>query len=734
MDGTKNKMRVGVADGTYRVACRGCHGGCVHFLAVSDGQVTEVRPDPDAPLNRGHICPKGASVVEQMYHPDRLRYPMRRKGERGSGQWERISWDEAYDIIEEKLSAIREVYGAEAVCFLHGTGRHHNQYLRRFANVFGSPNLLSSGCVVCLAPRQFSGMITAGEFAGVDYYGVVKPAGILVWGANPAVSGADGELQWHIREAAANGTKLIVVDPFPTELNRKADLWLRLRPGTDGALAMGLLHVLMEEELCNQDFVANYSFGYDELRERCKAYPPQRTAEITDVPAQDIIRAARMLATIKPFSLEWGCAMEHNINAFQTCRAIFMLPLLTGNYDIPGGFVPDMRLLPPPNNLPHRLSQEQRNKVLSGGYPFGSGALAPQLRTHPQALFDAIELEKPYPVRALMVHANNTLLSMPDSNRVYQALKKLDFMVYMDLFMTPTAQLADLVLPAAFWPEVDHIFAMPEFAEQTVLCQHKLVQVGECKTDEDFYIELSQRMGLDFGCTSVGEVMGEQLDELKRRYPQFSDIDLETLAEKGYIGPERRYGRYLAEGFKTPSGRCELFSRRLEKLGIDPLPYYEEPPESPVSNPALAAEYPLTLTTGGRTQPYFISNNRQIRSLRRMHPFPLVRLHPDTALAHGILEGDWVWIETPRGCITQKAKLEPLQSPSVVNCELGWWYPEAGPPDYGWNESNANILTVMSAPHDPVMGSYQLRALLCRIRKNTECTIEERYFRSHYYE
>jgi anaerobic selenocysteine-containing dehydrogenase len=297
----------------------------------------------------------------------------------------------------------------------------------------------------------------------------------------------------------------------------------------------------------------------------------------------------------------------------------------------------------------------------------------------------------------------------------------------MDLFMNPTAELADVVLPAALWPEVDCLFAMPEFADQVLLSQRKCVQVGECKSDEEVILELCRRAGWNYGFTDQRDMLAGQLAELKRRRPEYESLSLEQLRQQGYLAPQRRYRRYQEQGFDTPTGKFELASTALEQAGLDPLPSWHEPPETPVAAPELNQTYPLVLTTGGRQQPFFISNNRQIRSLRKLAPFPLVRLHPDTARRYGIQEGDWVWIENQRGRITQKAKLEPKMDPRVVNCDFGWWYPEAGAPEYGWKESNANLLTSAAPPYDRYLGSYQLRALLCKVYPNPDCTIEQRY-------
>lgn len=700
----------------------------MHILTVENGRVTGVCPDPDGPLNHGRACVKGLSILEQMYHPDRITTPMRRLGPRGSGRWEPVSWEDAYDEMARKLGGFRKHYGPESIALISGTGRHHLSQFWRFANVLETPNATSAGALICLGPRKNAADLTAGHFGGVDYYGETKPAGLLVWGANPAISGADGELQFHIQDAVRAGTPLIVVDPKPNELTEKARLWLPLRPGTDGALAMGLLHILIEEGLYDQDFVTHYTHGFDQLAERCRKFDPDTAARITGLPAPRIREAARLIAGIKPLSLEWGCAIEQSVNAVQTCRAIFMIPALTGNYDIPGGFVESMEIAPTADILLDRLSPEQAGKCISGKYPLCDGTAAPKLFAHPYLTLDAIRTGQPYKIRAMIASANNTLLSMADSRHTYACLQELEYFVYMDFFRTPTAELADLFLPAALWPEIDSVYCMPEFGDVAALCMRKVAQVGQCRSDEEVFLELSRRMGLDYGAESQEEILNDILQELGRRRPEYAGMDFARFRELGWIAPRREYRRYRTHGFDTPTGKFELWSTILEKSGADPLPDWQEVPESPVSRPDMTGEFPLILTTGSRTQPFFISNNRQIRSLRRRHPFPLVSMNPSTGEKYGIRDGDWVFIETARGRITQKAHFLPEMREDTVSCEMGWWYPEAGAPDYDWDVSNANILTVGAPPHDPIGGAYPLRALLCRIAPNPDHSIEERYF------
>lgn len=711
----------------YKAACRGCHGGCMYLVTVENGVVTKVRPDPKGPLNQGRGCVKGMSIIEQMYHPDRLLTPRKRIGERGSGQWQDISWDEAYEIMVEKLSTLRETYGPECVSIISGTGRHHLAQFWRFGNVLETPNATSSGALICLGPRKNAGDFTAGHFSGVDYYGAVNPACILVWGANPLISGADGELQFHMRDHLKKGTPLVVIDPKPNELTEQAKIWLPLRPGTDGALALGLLNVIITEQLYDKEFVEQYTYGFEQLAERCREYDLPRVAEITGISREKILETARYLASVHPLSMEWGCAVEQSTNAFQTCRAIFMIPALLGNYDIPGGFVESMEIAPTADILLDRLSPEMAKKCISGPYPLNDGTLTSKLFAHPWLTLDAIKTGEPYKIRALISCANNTLISVPDSKHTMECLKELDFFVYMDFFMTPTAELADIVLPAALWPEVDSVFCMPEFGDVAALCMRKCVQVGECKSDEDFFLELTTKMGLDYGATTQEEILNQSLAELGRRRPEYAGVDMERFKELGYIAPKRTYETYKKRGFDTETGKFELYSPRLARGGADPLPSWHEVPESPVSRPELIGEYPLILTTGSRTQPYFISNNRQIKSLRRQHPFPLVSMAPATAEKYGLLEGEWAFIETERGRITQKVTLLSDMPENVVSCEMGWWYPEEETPGHGWEESNANILTVGNGRCDEVGGAYQLRALLCKVYPNPDCSIETRY-------
>lgn len=709
----------------YKTACHICHGSCIAEVTVEDGRVTTIRPDPDGIMNKGRMCPKGLFSKELIYNPDRLLYPMKRTGERGDGKYTRISWDEAYDIIAENLLAIEKKYGMEAVAIAQGTGRHHLPYTARFANAIGTPNWFEPGSAQCFFPRIHGGAMTFGYMPAADYYSEVNPSVMLVWGCNPSVSGADAESRYCFLDALKKGTRLVVVDPCINNLEPYADHWLRLRPGTDAALALGMLHVILSEDLYDHAFVESWCYGFDALRERVREYPPELAAEICGLTADEIRAAARYVARADTVAMEWGCAIEHTPNAFQTVRAIALLLAVTGNIDKKGTMIENMHVLDEPELLEDHLGDAQRKKRLGESYKMLAGAHKPFSSAHIPTAFEAMRTGKPYPVRALMLCGNNGLIGFADSQKTLETWMGLDFICCQDMFLTPSALLADVILPVCSWLEVDSLTASPGGADHAILCQQAVVPpVGECKTDETIFMELCARLGKDWGAKNLDEILDRRLDRL-RTFPGYEDYTLKKLRETGWAAVPIEYEQYkrrAARGekaFNTPSGKVELYSLSMEAFGFDPLPFYSEPPESPVSRPDLAEDYPLVLTTGTRINAFFLSEQRQMPSLRRMNPVPLATLHPETAAKYGVKDGQWIFIETPRGRITQKARVTDKMRPGVVNCQIGWWFPEAkDKPYFGAFEVGANVLTTMDPPFDPCMGTYQLRGLLCRIYPN----------------
>ena len=699
-----------VRDGVYKSACRMCHGGCGALLHVEDGRVNRLEGDPENPMNRGKLCALGAASLEQVYNPRRLKFPMRRKGRRGEGRWERISWDEAYDEIAERIRDAGKQNGPESVWVGTGTGRHHFGYVSRFANAIGTPNWCEPGTAQCFRPRVHGSIITMGQLPICTYTNDVMPELILFWGHNPIYSGPDGELGFGVRQALARKPKTIVVDPRRTMLAKRADLWLQIRPGTDDALALAMLHTILEEGLEDRAFVERWTYGFDALAQRVRDYSPEWAEPITWIPAEKIRAAARMFAEIKPSMLEWGCAMEHTPNCFQTIRALLCLPSITGNIDQPGSWAFGMMAVAPLPQLFDTMPEDQQRKRL--GYDefkvlSAEGAQLPS--AHIPTIFKAIRTGDPYPVRTGLVFGNNALSTYGDVRTVYETLAALDYLMVAELYMTPTAELADLVLPVSSWMEVDALPAVPFYGQNVILAQQKVVQVGECVQDEVIMTEICRRLGTPFGQESPEEVYDFMLDAKL-------GLTFQELKRKGFVQPEFRYRKYEENGFATPTGKIELYSTRMEEMGYDPLPYFEEPPESPVSTPEVATEYPYILITGARIPMFFQSEFRQMPTLRRGRPQPECEIHPDTAAELGVVEGEWVAVETLRGQCRQKVRIFDGIDPRVIHVQHGWWFPEdEGGPDHGIWRSNANTLTSMEPPYCPSMGTYQLRALLCRV-------------------
>lgn len=677
---------------------------------MEKGRLIKVRGDSESPLSKGWMCIKGRSTPEIAYHPSRLTEPLRRIGSKDHSEWEKASWDEVLDEIASKIDAIRKKSGPEAIAIGQGTGRHHYLHVVRFANALGTPNWYEPGLAQCFIPRITVSHLTYGDFVVGDYYGQVPPRCIVFWGHNPLVTGPDGELSFVVRRALAQGAKGIAIDPRCSETGKKCALWLPIRPGTDAALALAMIHVLIREKIFDQEFVERWTIGFEALKAHIAPFTPEWAEAITSIPAKDIVEATRVYATHKPAILEWGVAIEQSTNSLQTVRAIALLRALTGNIDIPGGDILGMNVVQAYPTLKEKLPKEMLKKRLGADqYKLLGGWRAWMPSAHIPTLFKAMRTGEPYRIRALLIFGNNPLMTVANAKEVYHSLKQLDLLVVSELFMTPTAALADYVLPAASWPEVDQVIAYPLVAGNVAMAQQKVIQVGQCRQDEWMMDELSKRLNLPGSEESFENIMDYQLRPLGTAF--------QDLKRQGFVYPPHQYKKYEKDGFRTPSKKVELYSKSLERMGYDPLPTYKEPPESPFASPELAEKFPYVLTTGSRRLEFFHSEHRQVESLRRRRPDPLVEIHPKTAMNHHIEQSDWVIVSSPRGSIRLKALLTEDIHPYVINVDHGWWFPEKGGPDFGFLESNANVLTSNDPPYDPAFGSYQLRGLLCHIQK-----------------
>ncbi len=675
------------------------------FVHLRDGVITKIEGDPECPANHGSLCSKGLAFTELVYHPDRLKHPMKRAGERGAGKWEQISWDEALDTIATKLRTVKEESGAEAVALGYGTGRNYEAYLYRFANFFGTPNVITAGHM-CYGPRIAATSITCGRVPVCDYEN--DPKCVMVWGNNVVWTNPDEYKGENLVAVLKKGAKLIVIDPRLTWLASRADIWLQLRPGTDTALALGFAKVIIDEALWDKEFVEKYIHGWDRFVERVNEYPVERVAEITWVPADKIRAAARLYAATRPACIQWGVAIEQTINSTDNNRILTDLMAITGNLDVPGGnafFVP-APVMSIGEFAGHRQLPAEQNAKRLGGSTY---KLADRISiVTPKMAWDSILNGEPYRLRAMMLHGTNPVITRANSREVYAALKKVEFLSVSDFFLTPTAELADIVLPASTWLEFDDIGGYI-FRHGYVLARPGIVQIAECKPDHWMFAELGKRLGQG---DKWKDIDGD-LDMILEK----SGLSFQEFNESGYLRGKMEFRKYEKRGFGTPTGKVELYSTVLEKWGYDPLPAYKEVPESPLSNPKAAADYPYILITGARPPGFFHSEHRMVPRLRALRPDPIVEMHPETARKHDIGAGMWVFVETPRGRVKMRAKLTVGIDPRVIAVDHGWWFPEVKTPDHGWEESNINVVTDNDpAGYDKAMGATNLRVGLCRVR------------------
>jgi anaerobic selenocysteine-containing dehydrogenase len=674
------------------------HGGCGLQVEIENGQIRKVRGDPASPISLGYICPKGLASVERTRHPDRLKHPLIRQGARGQGSWREASWDEALTLVAGRLNQIKKDFGPEAVVFAQGAPKGLEHFvLIRLANVFGSPNVCGPQNV-CHMPRELAGLLTCGFFPVPDYESPTSL--VLNWGSNLLKTNEEGIISLQLLGAIRGGADLIVIDPRRTHLADLAQSHLQLRPGSDGALAMGLIRVIIEEGLFDSDFVEQWTVGFTELREQARPYTLERVAGLTWLTPDEILQAAWTYATSRPAVIQWGNALEHTANGFQTCRALLCLMALTGNLEVPGGNV--MPSMPPVARLADfvkaSLLPNKVAKMLSR-----ARGLAPNFMVVPPPLvLQAILAGQPYPVKAMFAQVTNPLLTYSDSRQTFEALSRLDFLAVSEIFMTPTAALADVVFPASTGFEFDDI-GHYGLAHGWIAARPQIVDPpGQAWPDIKILSELGRTLGL-------GEHFWDDYRQALEEVLAPSGLSYGQFKEAGLLKGEKGFQRYQTAGFKTPSKKVELVATQLKKWGFDPCPAFGDLPE-------VSYDYPL-LATVSKNPFYFHSAYRQLKSLRSRYPDPRVEMHPETARIIGVSEGDWVRIATPKGDIRQRVRISGRLDPRVVYLDYGWWFPEEDPASlFGWDRANVNVLT----GNDRLgreMGTPNLRGFPCRIEK-----------------
>ncbi|MEW6267552.1 MAG: molybdopterin-dependent oxidoreductase [Thermodesulfobacteriota bacterium] len=721
-----------------RTYCGLCHPRCGLRLEMENGRAVRVTGDPEHPISRGRICARGRLMLDHLYHPDRLNYPLKRQGERGSGQWQRLTWEQALDEVAGKLADLREKHGPETLAFTHGTKRTLHWDGRRFFNLFGSPNICGANNI-CMCPSQAVEFATYGGFVNGD---LRQTRCVVVWGQAPSQSNPI-LLYPGILEAQKNGAKLIVVDPRRTAEAEKADLWLPIRPGTDLALMLGWLKIIIEENLHDLEFIEKWTQGFEDLRSAVRPYSPDKVAELTWLSQEQVVESARLYARSKPAVITWGFGIDkQGVNATQAARARCLLRAVTGNLDVPGGELlgwndPIGKIIGDDTlEMNEALPAGQRAKQLGAdeypffGFPgwernFEANKRLPHEYMHPpladmtciahaRAVFEAMINKKPYPVTAAVSLASNPLLSLANTRRVYRALKALELYVVAEYYLTPSAALADYVFPICSTVETSELWLAPAFC---VACPRGIEPLYERRNTYQFWKGLAVRLGQSeqWPWESLEDVWDYRLAPVGLTFKQLSD-------KNGIFGrPE--YKRYEKFGFGTPSGKVELRSRTFEALGCDPVPVYKEPPYGPVDRPELIRDYPLVLITGSRFMPVYHSEQRHIKSVREKWPDPLVSLHPQTAAALGLEEGDWVKVVAPLGQVRMRLRLSEAIGPRLADAQHGWWFPERSPSEpvlFGVFESNVNMICPDHKEFcSPEIGSWPHTALPCRVEKET---------------
>jgi len=659
-------------------------------VTAKDNRVLKVEGLKEHVKSGGDLCVKGKAALDIMYAPDRLKHPMKKE----NGSWKQINWDEALGILSEKLGTIKEKYGASSLGVYHGQTYVKNCIsmfcMKRFLNAYGSVNLCSAASE-CFIPHLLNGIATFGSLAFAD---VERSNCIIIWGSNPFASGSMEacsmprtiKLFTAIKE---KGTRFIVIDPRTPTIAKLADMHLKLRPGTDGALALAMMRILVDKGLYDKEFVEKHTSGFDKLEEMLREFDLKKVANITGVPKDQIEKATIMFVTNRPSSIIPGVGVEHQTNTVQTLRALSVLLSITGNIDVAGGntFLSPTVLSPAHvDDIPHPSEK-----------PIGMDEhpMFVSMINQAQALvvIEKIINAEESPIKAFISAGGSPLPLLANSNKMRAVLEKMEFVAVLDLFMTETARYADLVLPAAFFLEREEIATMP------LNLQRKVVDGGQCWPDWRIWWEISKTMGYGKYFPWPG------FEELADFVLQPTGTTVEELKKHpGGILHKLDPGKFLTDGFYTYSGKIEIYSESLASSGYDALPVYREPMESVLSTPEIAQDFPLTLTTGSRQPMYLHSQHRNIPGLRKLAPEPLLEIHPQTAQKHDVEDGDLVEVESRRGSIKIRAKVTEGILPEVVHIP------------HGWIEADCNVLTDHEK-RDPISGFPGLRSSLCRVRK-----------------
>jgi anaerobic selenocysteine-containing dehydrogenase len=704
--------------------CGICPGGCGVNIELVDGKIEKISPIKDHPI--GVVCVRGLHAKEIVYSNDRLKFPLRRIGERGEGRFERTTWDDALDRIAHGFQKIKKEYGAEAVMSYFGRGSFDNnlpdlfgargmpcQGVSGFLFPFGSPNGTGCSSVCYVSYGIFASLSTIGAEMESTFADFDNADLIVLWGANPPTDSPPNRVK-KILDAKKRGARVIAIDHMRSDSAKMADQWVGVRSGTDGALALSMMDVIINERLYDEDFVRNWTKGFEELRQYVQQFPPEKGETITRVPKAAISAMAREIAGAKGASLVMYTGLEYTNSGVQNIRSVLSLWTITGNLDVPGGLVFRPRS---PVRFP-RVGLEPPKGVKPIGadkHPLFCDVLkAAQFMEAPRAILKG----DPYPIKALLVLGASMLTSLPNPELLKECFRKLDFMVVFDRFMTADAMYADIILPAT--TNFENLGYQKYPGGYCQLRPKVIEPIGEARSSFQFLSQLAEKLG-------YGHLFPATEEERIRFAFKDTPVSLENLKAHPegvrYDAGCMEYGKHEKgllrsdgkAGFNTASGKVELVSSMLQKYGYDGLPVYVEPTEGPLGSPELYKKYPLVLNTGARLQSAFRSQHLNIPGLLKLQPKPHVLMHPVDAKARGLSDGDKVWVESPRGKVGVWARVTDDVMTGQVELNVGGGSPIQAEE---WREANANFVTDFEN-RDPISGFPVYKALLCDV-KNRE--------------
>lgn len=671
------------ASQTVRGACpHDCPDTCALITTVENGRAVRVQGDPAHPFTDGFLCAKVNRYLERTYHPERLLHPLKRVGPKGSGAFARVSWDEALRDIAARLSAIVDSSaGAQAILpysYAGTMGMLQAQSMdRRFFHALGASKLDRT---ICSTAGAWGMRMTVGASIGADAEGLPSSDLVILWGTNTLTSNV--HLWPFVRRAKDAGARVICIDPLRTRTAEQCDEWIGLRPGTDAALALGIMHVLFAEGMQDDDYLAQHTLGAELLRERVREYTPGAVSTITGVAAETIVALARAYGTARAAFVRINYGLQRHGGGAMAVRTIACLPAVTGHWRRAGGGVQ----LSTSANFKYNTTLLERPE------------LSPEVRTiNMIRLGDALTMPDAGvggpPVQALIVYNSNPAAVAPDRNKVLEGLRRDDlFTVVLEHFQTDTADYADYVLPAT--TQLEHLDVHFAYGHHyATLNRPAIAPMGECKPNTQIFRELAQAMGLSQPCfRDDDDTLLRQA--LQSTDPKMATVTYEALMERGWVrlNVPTPYLPYAEGGFTTPSGKCEFYSERMAQLGLDPLPSFTPPHEFPERVPELAARYPLTLVSSPRH--HFLNTTFvNITSLRR-DAEPDVQIHPDDAAPRGIETGMTVRVFNDRGEFSVRAQVTDAVRRGVAWAPSVWWGKLARD-GHNANETTSQLITDM---------------------------------------